>query len=40
MGVGNCRDRVSLSSPGCFRTQSIDQTGLEFTEIHLPLIPE
>ena len=33
--------RFSLSnSPGCPRTRSVDQAGLEFTEIHLPLPPE
>jgi hypothetical protein len=30
------RDRVSLCSPGCHRAHSVDQTGLELTEIHLP----
>ena len=34
-------DRVSLyNSPGCPRTCSVDQTGLELTETHLPLVPE
>ena len=32
------QDRVSLSSFGaCPRTRSVDQAGLELTEIHLPL---
>ena len=31
------RDRVSLCSPGCPGTHSVDQAGLELTEIHLPL---
>ena len=35
------RDRVSLyNSPGCLITCSVDQTGLELTETHLPLVPE
>ena len=29
-------DRVSLCSPGCFGTQSVDQAGLKLTEIPLP----
>ena len=32
-------DRVSLCSPGCPGTHSINQAGLELTEIHLPLPP-
>jgi hypothetical protein len=32
-------DRVSLCSPGCPRTHSLDQTSLELTEICLPLPP-
>lgn len=28
-------DRVSLSSPSCPGTSSVDQAGLEFTEIYL-----
>ena len=28
------RDKVSLCSPGCSRTRSVDQAGLELTEIH------
>ena len=34
------QDRVSLCSPGCPGTRSVDQAGLELTEIHLPLPPE
>jgi len=30
--------RVSLYSPGCPRIHSIDQTGLELTEIYLPAL--
>jgi len=30
-------DRVSLSSPGCPGTHSVDQADLELTEILLPL---
>jgi hypothetical protein len=33
------RDRVSLCSPGCPGTHSVDQAGLELTEMHLPLPP-
>jgi hypothetical protein len=29
--------RVSLCSPGCLRTCSVDQAGLELTEVRLPL---
>jgi hypothetical protein len=29
------QDRVSLCGPGCPRTQSVDQAGLELTEICL-----
>jgi hypothetical protein len=29
-----------VCSPGCPGSQSVDQTGLELTEIHLPLPPE
>ena len=32
--------QVSLCSPGCATTHSVDQAGLELTEIHLPLPPE
>ena len=32
-------DRVSLCSPGCPETCSVDQAGLELTEIRLPLPP-
>jgi hypothetical protein len=32
-------DRVSLYSPGCPGTHSVDQAGLEL-EIHLPLPPK
>ena len=32
-------DRVSLCSLGCPGTHSVDQAGLELTEIHLPLPP-
>jgi hypothetical protein len=31
------QDRVSLSSSDCPGTHSIDQAGVELTEIHLPL---
>ena len=31
------QDRVSLCSPKCPGTHSVDQAGLELTEIHLPL---
>jgi hypothetical protein len=31
------QDRVSLCSPSCPRTHSVNQAGLELTEIHLPL---
>jgi hypothetical protein len=31
---------VSLCSPGCSGTHSVDQAGLELTEIHLPLHPK
>ena len=34
------RDRVSPCSPGCPGTLSVDQAGLKFIEIHLPLPPE
>jgi hypothetical protein len=34
------RDRVSLCSPGCPGTHSVDQAGLELKEICLPLPPE
>ena len=34
------RDRVSLCSPGCPRTYSVDQAGPKLTEIHLSLPPE
>ena len=34
------QDRVSLSSPGSPGISCVDQTGLELTEIHLPLPPE
>jgi hypothetical protein len=37
---GVFQDRVSLCSPGCPGTHSVDQAGLELTEIHLPLPPE
>ena len=30
-------DRISLCSPGCPETHSVDQAGLELTEIHMPL---
>jgi len=33
-------EMVSLCSPGCPRTHSVDQVGLELTEIPLPLSPE
>ena len=33
-------DRVSLCSPGCPGTHSVDQAGLELTEICLPPCPE
>ena len=33
-------DRVSLCSPDCPRTHSIDQAGFELIEIHLPLPPK
>jgi hypothetical protein len=36
---GIFRDRVSLCSLGCLRTHFVDQAGLRFTEIHLPLPP-
>lgn len=32
-------DKVSVCSPGCLETRSIDQTGLELTEVCLPLPP-
>jgi hypothetical protein len=31
------RDRISLCSPGCHGTCSVDQAGLEFIEIQPPL---
>lgn len=31
-------DRVSLYSPGCLVTHYIDQAGLEFTKIPVPLL--
>jgi hypothetical protein len=34
------QDRVSLCSPGCPGTHSVDQAGLKLTEILLPLPPE
>jgi hypothetical protein len=34
------QDRVSLCSPGCPETQSVDQAGLKLIETHLPLPPE
>jgi hypothetical protein len=34
------QNRVSLCSPGCPKTHSVDQAGLKITEIHLPLPPE
>jgi hypothetical protein len=34
------QDGVSLCSPGCPGTHSVDQAGLKFTEICLPLLPE
>ena len=34
------QDRVSLCSPGCPGTHSVDQAGLELTEICLPLLPK
>jgi hypothetical protein len=35
------QDRVSLYNiPGCSRTHSVDQAGLELIEIHLPLPPK
>jgi hypothetical protein len=34
------RDRISLHSPGCPGTHSVDQAGLKLTEILLPLPPE
>jgi hypothetical protein len=36
---GLFQDTVSLCSPGCPGTHSVDQAGLELTEIHLPLPP-
>ena len=33
-------DRVSLCGPGCPGTLSVDQAGLQPTEIHLPLLPK
>ena len=33
------QDRVFLCSPGCPGTRSVDQAGLELTEICLPLPP-
>jgi hypothetical protein len=33
------QDRVSLCSPGCPGTHSVDQAGLELTERPLPLTP-
>jgi hypothetical protein len=33
------QDRVSLCSPGCPGTQSVDQVGLKLIELHLPLPP-
>jgi len=33
-------DRFSLCSPGCPETHSIDQAGLKFTDISLPLPPK
>lgn len=34
------QDKVPLCSLGCPRAHSVDQAGLELTEIHLPLPPE
>jgi hypothetical protein len=34
------QDRISSCSPGCHGTHSVDQAGLELTELHLPLPPE
>jgi hypothetical protein len=31
---------VSLCNPGCSGTHSVDQAGLELTEVCLPLLPE
>jgi hypothetical protein len=32
--VGFFQDRVSLCSPGCSGTQSVEQAGLDLTETH------
>jgi hypothetical protein len=34
------QDRLSLCSPGCPGTHSVNQAGLELAETHLPLPPE
>lgn len=34
------QDKVPLCSLGCSRAHSVDQAGLELTEIHLPLPPQ
>jgi hypothetical protein len=34
------QDIVSLGSPGCPGTHSIDQGGLKLTDICLPLLPK
>ena len=34
------RDKVSVCSPGCPGTCSVDQAGLELTEILLPVPPK
>jgi hypothetical protein len=39
-GWRTLRHRVSLCSPGCPGTHSVDQAGLELTEIYLPLPPK
>jgi hypothetical protein len=37
---GFFQDRVSLYSPGCPGTHSVDQADLSNSEIHLPLPPK